>query len=85
MASGSDYPNNSPDPWIGIYQMVTRRHQISGEVHGPEQRIPRLEALKTFTINGAYLTHDEDVRGSLAAGKYADLVILDADLLSASE
>lgn len=80
MASGSDYPNNSPDPWIGIYQMVTRKHQISGEVHGPEQRISLHEALKTFTINGAYLTFDDDLRGSLEAGKLADLVVLDADL-----
>lgn len=82
MASGSDYPNNSPDPWIGIYAMVTRRHQQSGKVYGPEQRIPLLEALKTFTINGAYLTFDDDVRGSLEPGKLADLVILDADLLN---
>ena len=85
MASGSDYPNNSADPWIGIYQMRTRRHQISGEVHGPEQRIPLLEALKTFTINGAYLTYDDDVRGSLTVGKYADLAILDADLMSVDD
>ena len=82
MASGSDYPNNSPDPWVGIYHMVTRRHQLSGEVHGPEQRISLDEALQTFTINGAYLTYDEDIRGSLEAGKLADFVILDADLRS---
>ena len=85
MASGSDYPNNSPDPWIGIYQMVTRRSQISGEVYGPDQRIPLMEALKTFTINGAYLTYDDSARGSLTPGKLADFVILGADLLSASE
>lgn len=85
MASGSDYPNNSPDPWIGMYSMVTRRHQISGEVHGADQRIPLLEALKTFTINGSYLTYDDEMRGSLETGKFADLVILDADLLSATD
>lgn len=85
MASGSDYPNNSPDPWYGIYHMVTRRHQISREVFGPEQRIPLVEALRTFTINGAYLTYDEKIRGSLEPGKLADLVILDADLLNAEE
>jgi predicted amidohydrolase YtcJ len=85
MASGSDYENNSPDPWIGMYAMVTRRHEISGEVHGPEQRISLLHALKTFTINGAYLTYDDDVRGTLEAGKLADLVIVDADLLEASD
>jgi predicted amidohydrolase YtcJ len=80
MASGSDYPNNSPDPWIGLYALRTRRHQISGEVYGPEQCLPLMEALKTFTLNGAYLTYDDDIRGSLAPGKLADLVIVDADL-----
>ena len=85
MASGSDYPNNSPDPWFGIYQMVTRKHQISGKVYGPEQRISLFDALKTFTINGAYLTYDEDVRGSLEIGKLADLMILDADLTQVGE
>lgn len=83
MASGSDYPNNSPDPWIGIYQMMTRRFEISGEVHGSEQTIPLLEALRTFTRNGAYLTYDDAVRGTLTPGKYADLVVLDADLVKA--
>ncbi len=85
MASGSDYPNNSPDPWVGIYAMRTRRNQISGEVHGPEQRIPLVDALRTFTANGAYLTYDEEVKGSLTVGKFADLVILDADLLAAPD
>jgi predicted amidohydrolase YtcJ len=85
MASGSDYPNNSPDPWIGMYHMVTRKHQISGEVHGPEQRISLHEALETFTINGAFLTYDDDIRGSLESGKLADLVVLDADLMAVSE
>jgi hypothetical protein len=52
MASGSDYPNNSPDPWIGLYALRTRRHQISGEVYGPDQCLPLMEALKTFTLKG---------------------------------
>jgi predicted amidohydrolase YtcJ len=85
MASGSDYPNNSPDPWVGMYHMVTRKHQISGEVHGPEQCISLLDALETFTINGAFLTYDDDIRGSLELGKLADLVVLDADLMNVNE
>jgi len=85
MASGSDYPNNSPDPWIGMYAMRTRKHQISSEVYGPEQCISLLEALKTFTINGAYLTYDDDVRGSVETGKLADLIVIDTDLLNATD
>lgn len=82
MASGSDYWVAPWDPWIGIYAMRTRRLQISGVVSGADQTIPLLDALKTYTINGAYLTYDDDVRGSLEPGKLADLVVIDADLLS---
>lgn len=82
MASGSDYGVAPWDPWIGIYAMRTRRLQVSGVVSGAEQTIPLQEALATYTINGAYLTYDDDVRGSLEPGKLADLVVVDADLLT---
>jgi predicted amidohydrolase YtcJ len=85
MASGSDYPNNSPDPWVGLYAMRTRRSQISGKVYGADQTLSLLEALKTFTLNGAYLTYDEGIRGSLEPGKLADLVIVDSDLVKARD
>lgn len=84
MACGSDYPNNPPDPWVGMYQMVTRRMQNDERVYGEEQTVSLLDALACFTIDGAFLTYDDDVRGSIEAGKYADLVILNADLMSAS-
>jgi hypothetical protein len=42
------------------------------------------DALKTFTINGAYLTYDDEVRGSITPGKYADLAVVDADLPNAT-
>lgn len=85
MACGSDYPNNPPDPWVGIYQMVTRQMQNNDQIYGEDQTVSLLDALACFTINGAFLTYDEDVRGSIEAGKYADMVILDDQLLSASE
>jgi predicted amidohydrolase YtcJ len=85
MASGSDYFVAPWDPWIGIYAMRSRRLQVSGIVAGEDQTIPLQEALKTYTINGAYLTYDDDVRGSLEPGKLADLVVLDADLLSLAD
>ena len=56
MASGSDYPNNSPDPWIGMHAMCTRKHEISGEAYGAEQCVSLLDALKTFTINLLFLS-----------------------------
>jgi predicted amidohydrolase YtcJ len=85
MASGSDYPNNSPDPWIGLYAMRTRRSQISGQVYNADQTIPLADALRTFTLDAAFLTYDEAQRGSLEAGKLADLVVIDADLAGAGD
>jgi len=85
MACGSDYPNNPPDPWVGIYQMLTRRIQNHEQIYGGDETVSLQDALACFTINGAFLTYDEDARGSLAVVKYADLVILDADLLSAAD
>lgn len=85
MACGSDYPNNPPDPWAGIYQMVTRKMQDDDKVYGDDQTVSLLDALACFTIGGAYLTYDDDARGSIETEKYADLVVLDADLTSASE
>jgi predicted amidohydrolase YtcJ len=45
MPSGSDYPITSPDPWLGIYAMLTRKDQATGRVYGPEQTIGILDAL----------------------------------------
>lgn len=77
MPSGSDYPITSPDPWLGIYAMVTRRDQATGRVYGPSETVGILDALRSYTTHGAYLTYDEKTRGSLEAGKLADLVVLD--------
>jgi len=84
MACGSDYPNNPPDPWVGIYQMITRRIEDHDTVYGEEETVSLEDALRCFTIDGAYLTYDEEARGSLEVGKYADLVVLDANLEAAA-
>lgn len=85
MAYGSDYPSNSADPWAGLYAMRTRKDQITGRAFGPEERLSMQDALEVMTINGAYLTFDERERGSLEAGKLADLVVIDADLANARD
>jgi predicted amidohydrolase YtcJ len=62
MASGSDYPNNSPDPWIGMYAMRTRRHQISGEAYGQEQCIDAVDALlkRVWSMEGLNYKYESD-------------------------
>jgi predicted amidohydrolase YtcJ len=77
--AGSDYPVTSHDPWIGMYALMTRRSQADGEVYGPDETLSLEEALRAYTINGAYLTYDEDTRGSLEVGKVADLAVLDLE------
>ena len=71
---------NPYDPFVGMWVAVTRL-TADGTVHNPEQRITREEALRMWTWNAAYLSFEEDVKGSLEPGKYADFVVLDRDIL----
>ena len=75
---------NPFDPFFGMWMAVTRT-TADGSVHNPEQRITRREALRMWTLNAAYLTFEEDVKGSLEPGKYADFVIVDRDILTCAE
>ncbi len=74
----ADYPCSPLPPLMGIQSCVTRE-DYNGQVWGPEQRITVDEALKLYTINGAYASFEEDVKGSIEPGKLADLVILGED------
>ena len=69
-----------PPLWV-FYHLVTR-DTISGGVLGPEQRITRQEALKVLTINNAHLTFEENTKGSIEPGKFADWVMLLEDILT---
>lgn len=71
---------NPYDPFFGMWVAITRR-TANGAVYHPEQRISREEALRLWTWNAAYLSFEEDVKGSLEPGKYADFAVLDRDIL----
>jgi len=75
IASSSDTPVESPSVIMGLHAMVTRNNFI------PEECITIEEALKTYTINGAYAGFEEQIKGSIEVGKLADLVILDKNPL----
>ena len=75
-----DSPVIPPDMLESVWCAAERRTQ-SGRLLGPEEKIPVLEALKAVTIHAAYQYFEENEKGSLKAGKRADLVILSADPL----
>lgn len=78
-AAGSDFPPGPFDPRMAIQGMVTRTGW-NGETWGANQRISVAEALAVNTINGAYNSHEETVKGSISLGKYADFVVLSDDI-----
>jgi predicted amidohydrolase YtcJ len=78
-AAGSDFPPGPFAPLMGIQGMVTRTGW-NGETWGPEQRVSVAEALQINTLNGAYASHEEHIKGSIATGKLADYVVLADDL-----
>jgi predicted amidohydrolase YtcJ len=80
-AGGSDGPiSYYAEPLLEIYGEVTRGTQWGGRL-GPNQGISRADAIRSVTINGAYTTFEEKVKGSIEPGKYADFVILSGDIL----
>jgi hypothetical protein len=72
------------NPFVPIYFYVTRKTE-DGRVLDPRQKISRQEALRVSTINNAYLTFEETVKGSIEAGKLADFLILSQDILTVPE
>ncbi|MFT5923368.1 MAG: putative amidohydrolase YtcJ [Paraglaciecola sp.] len=84
---GSDAPVELGDPRIEFYAAVTRKRLdgTSGEGWHPELAVTRETALKMFTIWPAYGAFQEDIRGSVEVGKYADFTIFDRDWLSVPE
>jgi predicted amidohydrolase YtcJ len=75
---------NPYHPFLGMWMAVTRK-TADGWVLNPEQRIRREEALKMWTINGAYGTFEEQIKGSIEPGKLADLVVISKDYLTCPE
>jgi len=81
VAAGSDFSPGPFDPRMAIQGMVTRTGW-DGKTWGANQKISLDEAIRVNTINGAYNSHEENTKGSIAAGKLADYVVLADDLHS---
>ena len=84
VGNGTDAPVEDVDPIASFYASVSRRLK-DGSVFYPAQRMSRTEALKSYTWNNAYAAFEEGVKGSLAPGKLADIVVLSKDIMTIPE
>lgn len=87
LASGSDFPVELPNPFLGLYAAVTRQDRRGlpeGGWYG-DQALTREEALHSFTLAAAFAARQEDRLGSLEPGKWADFIIIDRDYFSIPE
>jgi predicted amidohydrolase YtcJ len=84
IGNGTDAPVEDVDPIASYYSSVSRM-MSNGEVLTPRQKMTRMEALKSYTINNAYAGFEEDIKGSLEVGKLADITVLDRDILTIPE
>jgi predicted amidohydrolase YtcJ len=78
VAGASDYVPGPFEPLMAIQSMVTRK-DFDGRTWGPNQRITVEEAIRIGTINGAHAGFEEDLKGSITAGKLADFTMLAED------
>jgi len=81
VAAGSDFSPGPFDPRMAIQGMVTRTGW-DGKTWGANQRITVEEALRVNTLNAAYNSHEEAIKGSITPGKLADFVVLSEDLFT---
>ena len=87
IANGSDFPVESPDPFWGLHASVTRQDQSNEPPGGwlPDERMSVEEAFASFTVNAAFAGHQENLLGTLEAGKKADFIIIDRDIFKIPE
>ncbi len=78
VTQASDYPPGPFEPMMALQSSVTRT-DMNGNVWGPKQRVTVEEAIRVGTINGAYASYEEKLKGSIEPGKLADLVVLGQD------
>jgi predicted amidohydrolase YtcJ len=83
VTNGTDAPVEDISPIAGYYATVSRKTR-DGVFFG-DQRMSRMEALRSYTIDGAYAAFQENSLGSIKVGKYADVVVLSKDILTIPE
>jgi predicted amidohydrolase YtcJ len=81
ICNGTDVPVEAVDPIPGFYALVTRKLKDGSSFYA-QQKMSREEALRSYTLNGAYASFEEDIKGSLIPGKLADITVLSQDIMT---
>lgn len=84
VTNGTDVPVEDADPIASFAASVSRR-VADGTVFGPEQRMTREEALRSYTASNAYAAFEEGLKGTLSPGRLADIVVLSRDIMTVPE
>jgi hypothetical protein len=84
IANGTDAPVESIDPRANLYSAITRK-MPDGNSFYPGQRMNRMQALQSYTINGAYAAFEEHLKGSIEPDKLADFTIFSSDIMTIAE
>jgi predicted amidohydrolase YtcJ len=85
VAAGTDSPVTPYPPFPCLWASVARKTELKKTVMGAEQRVTREEAIRMYTVKGAYLSFEENIKGSIEPGKLADMIIIDRDILTCQE
>jgi predicted amidohydrolase YtcJ len=83
VAFGSD--NLPIGPMVGLYAAITRKGPSGQAMGAAEEGVSREDAIRMYTANGPYLSWEEDIKGTIEAGKLADVIVLDKDILTIPE
>jgi predicted amidohydrolase YtcJ len=85
VTSSSDVTSTvSANPFVALYALVARKNNAGQDI-APLEAISREEALRTYTIDGTWLTREEKLKGSIEVGKLADVAVLDRDYFAVPE
>jgi hypothetical protein len=84
VTNGTDAPVEDVDPIASYYASVARKDK-TGKVFYGDQKMTRLEALRSYTVANAFAAFEEDIKGTLSPGKLADITVLTKDITTVPE
>lgn len=84
ITSGSDFPYHQINPFVQMYYLVTRQpiDTVNNSLANPNEKLSMIDALKTYTVWPAYASFQENEKGSLEKGKYADMIVISKDIFN---